>query len=188
MKRNTKELSEQELVEGCVNNDRFCQELLYKKYFTTMMYMCFRYTSDRDEAMMIVNNGFLRVFKKIHTYSFKGSLEGWIRRLVFHCLSDHFKKNSKYLQFMVFEERDTATQNKALPNLYLEDILSLVDRLPPATKDVFVLYAIEGYTHVEIGKQLDISEGTSKWHLSSARKKLKKLIAQHQETNRNYAG
>lgn len=177
---------EREIVEGCVRNERKAQELLYREHFDTMMRMCMRYTNDKDKAMEIVNIGFMRVFQKLHTFEFKGSLEGWIRRLVFHCLSDHYRKNSKYLQFMVFEERDQSTVEKAHSNLYAEDILKMVDTLPPATQEVFRLYAIEGFTHVEISKNTGISVGTSKWHLSNARKILKKLIDQN--NLRQYAG
>ncbi|MFK7772374.1 MAG: RNA polymerase sigma factor [Saprospiraceae bacterium] len=177
---------EREIVEGCVRNERKAQELLYREHFDTMMRMCMRYTNDKDKAMEIVNIGFLRVFQKLHTFEFKGSLQGWIRRLVFHCLSDHYRKNSKYLQFMVFEERDQSSVEKAHSNLYAEDILKMVDTLPPATQQVFRLYAIEGFTHVEISKNVGISVGTSKWHLSNARKILKKLIDQN--NLRQYAG
>ena len=178
--------NEREIVEGCVRNERKSQELLYREHFDTMMRMCMRYTNDRDKAMEIVNVGFLKVFQKIHTFQFKGSLEGWIRRLVFHCLSDYYRKNSKYLQFMVFEERDQSSLEKAHSNLYAEDILKMVNTLPPATQEVFRLYAIEGFTHLEISKNVGISVGTSKWHLSNARKILKKLI---DENNlRQYAG
>ena len=181
-----REYDERETVEGCVRNERKAQELLYRVHFDTMMRMCMRYTNDKDKAMEIVNIGFLRVFQKLHTFKFKGSLEGWIRRLVFHCLSDHYRKNSKYLQFMVFEERDQSSLEKAHSNLYAEDILKMVDTLPPATQEVFRLYAIEGFTHVEISKNVGISVGTSKWHLSNARKILKKLIDQN--NLRQYAG
>jgi RNA polymerase sigma factor (sigma-70 family) len=178
--------NEREIVEGCVRNERKSQELLYREHFDTMMRMCMRYTNDRDKAMEIVNIGFLKVFQKIHTFQFKGSLEGWIRRLVFHCLSDYYRKNSKYLQFMVFEERDQSSLEKAHSNLYAEDILKMVNTLPPATQEVFRLYAIEGFTHLEISKNVGISVGTSKWHLSNARKILKKLIDQN--NLRQYAG
>lgn len=178
--------NEHEIVEGCVRNERKSQELLYREHFDTMMRMCMRYTNDRDKAMEIVNVGFLKVFQKIHTFQFKGSLEGWIRRLVFHCLSDYYRKNSKYLQFMVFEERDQSSLEKAHSNLYAEDILKMVNTLPPATQEVFRLYAIEGFTHLEISKNVGISVGTSKWHLSNARKILKKLIDQN--NLRQYAG
>ena len=179
--------TEAELVAGCIKNDRRCQEILYRKYFQRMIYMCRRYTDDPDIAMEIVNNGFLRVFKKLDTFSFKGSLEGWIRRIVYHSLSDYFKKNSKYLQFLVFEERDAVIEETALNNAYVEDILKMVDLLPPATQRIFKLYAIEGLTHPEISKKVNISIGTSKWHLSEARKKLQLLIKKN-NNQRLYAG
>ena len=175
--------SDEILVEGCVKNDRFYQEMLYRKYFDSMMRMCMRYTKDRDIAMEIINNGFLRAFKKIELYSFSGSLEGWIRRLVFHSLSDYFKKHNKGVHFLTVEDWDSPVPQTALSNLYLEDLLQLVDNLPDATRQVFYLYAIEGYTHVEISDMINISVGTSKWHLSTARKKLKQMINNLYNTN-----
>ncbi len=180
-------LSERELVAGCVRNERYCQEMLYRQFFPAMLRMCMRYTQDREVALEIINTGFLRVFQKLHTFSFNGSLEGWIRRLVFHSLSDYYKKNNRSLHFLSVEDRDAPISSEALSQLYLEDLMKLVDRLPDATQRVFVLYAIEGFTHEEIGDQLGISSGTSKWHLASARKKLKQWI--NQQHNRNsYAG
>jgi len=174
-------MSEKELVKGCIRNDRRFQELLYRRYFAKMMAMCLRHTHDREQAMDIVNNGFLRVFKKLHTFQFKGSLEGWVRRLVYHSISDYFRKNAKYIQHIVLEEKDNSQPEKAYQNLFFEDILKMVDRLPPATKDVFRLYAIEGYTHKEIAVNLGISEGTSKWHLSNARAKLRSMLEQNND-------
>ena len=185
---NNKTYTDQELVQGCANNDRRYQELLYRRYFRSMMYMCMKHTEDRDLAMQIVNNGFLKVFKKIDTYVYKGSLEGWIRRIVFHSLSDFYKKHAKYVQFLVFEEKEESISEQALEKMYVEDILNMVNTLPAATKKVFQLYAIEGYTHKEIGVQLQISEGTSKWHLSAARKALKKMLNNQSSTNRYHAG
>lgn len=155
---------------------------MYRRYFPLMMAMCMRYTRDNEKALEIINNGFLKVFKKIDTFSFKGSFEGWIRKIVFHCISDYFKKESRYLRFMVFEDADKDFPEQSLSNLYLEDILKLVDKLPEVTAHVFRLHAIEGYTHAEIATRFDISPGTSKWHLSSARKKLKELIKNSSST------
>ncbi len=183
----TQRITDEELVAGCVNNDRRFQEALYRKYFASMMRMCMRYTEDRNTAMDIINNGFMRVFKKIESYSFKGSLEGWIRRIVYHSLSEYFKQHNRYVQFMVFEERDSSVAEEALENIYAEDILKIVDTLPPATKRVFQLYAIEGFSHVEIAKKVNISVGTSKWHLASARKKLQLLLG-NTNTYNLYAG
>ncbi len=180
-------VSEKEMVAGCIRNDRYYQEMLYRHFFPAMLRMCMRYTQDRDIAMEIINTGFLKVFRKLHTFSFAGSLEGWIRKLVFHSLSDHYKKYNRNVHLLSIEDRDAPISNAALGQLYLEDLMKLVEQLPDATKRVFVLYAIEGYTHEEIGAQLDISSGTSKWHLATARKKLKKWI--NEQANRNqYAG
>jgi len=168
--------TEKEIVEGCIRNDRRCQEMLYKQHFPTMIGMCMRHTSDRETAMEIVNIGFLKVFKKLDTFTFSGSLEGWIRRVVYHCLSNYYKKNSRYLQFLVFEERDAQVRDEPLSNMYAKDIMKMVDLLPPATQNVFRLYAIEGLSHAEIGERENISVGTSKWHLNAAREKLKMLL------------
>ena len=169
--------SEAELITGCLANSRKHQEALYKTHFPKMMSMVMRYAGDQDKAMEILNNGFLRVFKKLDTFASKGSFEGWIRRIVYHAISDYYRKESRYLKFIVLEEHDkNVTADGALDQLYYEDILELVDELPDKSKKVFKLFAIEGFTHIEIGEQLGISEGTSKWHLSNARKQLKKTI------------
>ncbi len=171
-----KQHPEKDIIEGCQRNERYWQEVLYRRYFPTMMRMVMRYANDQDTGMLIVNTGMLKVYQKINTYAFKGSFEGWMRRLVFHSVSDYYRKEKKHLHFMVFEERDQATPIDALNNLYEEDILALVKELPPSSANVFRLYAIEGYSHVEIAKMLGISDGTSKWHLSNARKKLQELL------------
>lgn len=168
--------TEVELIEGCTRNQRVYQEALYRRYFDTMVGMCRRYTSDDEVALTICNDGFLKVFKNISSFGFKGSLEGWIRRIVYHTLADHFRKNSKYLQFMVFEDHDQSQGPEVVPGLYLEDLMRLIEQLPATSEKVFRLYAIEGYNHREIGERLGMSENTSKWHLSNARKKLQHLL------------
>lgn len=179
MENPKRNFTDEELITGCLQNDRYSQELLFRKYFPTMMKMCLRYTNDREKAMEIVNTGFLRVFTKLGSYAHKGSFEGWIRKLIYHSLSDYFKSNSKYLQFLVFEDYEKTAKPEALTNVYAEDIMKMVKLLPPATQQVFRLYAIEGFTHVEISKMVAISIGTSKWHLSAARKQLKELIQEN---------
>lgn len=168
-----KKYTDEELVKGCLSNDRKWQERLYRRYFPAMIAMCMRYATDQDEALSIVNNGFLRVFQKIHLYSGHGSLEGWIRKLVWHSLADHYKEQARYLRFLVFEERDRAVRSAADDDLLLQDLMNLIERLPPASKTVFRLFAVEGYSHAEIATELGISEGTSKWHLNAARTRLK---------------
>ncbi len=169
--------SDEELVSGCVANDRRAQEALYKRFAPDMFRMCMRHTRDEDRATEIVNLGFMRVFKKMHTFAFKGSLEGWVRRLVYHSIADFFRENAKYGYFLVFEEKDDQVPEKCHDTFYEEDIMKAVKRLPPMSQEVFRLYAIEGYSHAEIGGMLNISEGTSKWHLSTARQRLREQLA-----------
>ncbi len=175
--------NELDIAKRCAANERQAQELLYRRFFTPMMQMCLRYTDgDKDRALEILNDGFLRVFKKINLFEGRGSLEGWIRRLVFHAVSDYYKANNNYLKNVIFDEFPVENQPKsrdtegAFSNLFFEDLLVLVDYLPPATRQVFKLYAVEGFTHAEISEQLGITTGTSKWHLSEARNKLKTLL------------
>ncbi len=152
-----------------------------------MMRMVRRYAADEDRALEILNNGFLKVFMKIHTFRSEGSLEGWIRRIVYHSVSDYYKKESGYLRFIVLEDADKEnTADEALGSLYYDDLLQIINSLPGRSKEVFSLYAIEGYTHREIAERLEISEGTSKWHLSHAREQLKLLLENRMKSH--YAG
>ncbi|MDX1912279.1 MAG: RNA polymerase sigma factor [Saprospiraceae bacterium] len=171
-----KKYTDQELVAACAANDRRAQEAMYRRFFPEMMRMVRRYTRSDDTAIEIVNNGMLRAFKKIHTFAFKGSLEGWLRRLVYHCMADYFRENARYLHFLVLEDHDQSVQPRGLESFYEEDILNAVRTLPPMSQEVFRLYAIEGYSHAEIAQNLQMSEGTSKWHLSTARQKLRELL------------
>jgi RNA polymerase sigma factor (sigma-70 family) len=176
-----KKYTEQELVSGCATNDRRTQEALYRHFFPEMLRMCRRYTRDEDTAIEITNNGFLRVFKKIHLFEHKGSLEGWIRRLVYHCMADYYRQNARYLHFLVLEDHDNSVPERGLESFYEADILSAIKTLPPTSQEVFRLYAIEGFSHAEIAESLKMSEGTSKWHLSTARQKLRELITRDGE-------
>ncbi len=173
------------IIEGCKANDRRCQEELYRIFFDKMLIMCRRYTQDEDQQISIINDGFLKVFKKIDTFKGEGSFEGWVRRLVFTSLSDFFKKENKYLKFMIFDTPDSVLKSKSEETLYYQDVISLIERLPVKTKEVFRKYAIEGYTHKDIGEDLNISEGTSKWHLSEARRKLQQLLKERMIYNSN---
>lgn len=172
-----KKYTEQELVQGCAANDRRAQEALYRYFFPEMLRMCRKYTRDEDTAIEIVNNGFLRVYKKIHQFEHRGSLEGWIRRLVYHCMADYYRQNARYLHFLILDDHDQSVPANGLDTFFEEDILKAVRTLPAISQEVFRLYAIEGYSHAEIAGALKMSEGTSKWHLSTARQKLRDLLA-----------
>lgn len=151
--------------------------MLYKRHFHKMMSMCMRYTHDEDKALLILHDGFLKVFQKINTFRSEGSLEGWIRRLVYHTLADYFKKENSYIRFIQLDlpdDRQTpANQSDALE---FQDLIRLLDQLPERSAEVFRRFAIEGYSHEEISEMMHISTGTSKWHLSHARERLRNLL------------
>ena len=167
---------EADVIAGCVKNDRYSQEMMYRQHFAAMYQMCLRYTTDQETALEIVNDGFIRVFKKIGQFEFKGSLQGWIRRIVFHAVADYFRKQPTQWREVMFEDHDRPDYVSALDTLYADDLLDLVEKLPKATRHVFNLYALEGCSHNDIAEQLGISVGTSKWHLSNARSMLKIML------------
>lgn len=162
----------QHLIDGCRQQDRLCQEKLYLYYFDKMLGMIRRYTNDHDAAISILNNGFLRAFKKIAQYNSSGSFEGWLRRIVAHAVADYFRDHR-------LQENNVLPENlPALPSdpLAYKDLLLVLQRLPHATRVVINLFIIEGYSHKEIAAMLGISTGTSKWHVSEGKRLLKELL------------
>jgi RNA polymerase sigma factor (sigma-70 family) len=141
-----------------------------------MMAVVRRYINQEAQAEEILNNGFLRAFQKIRQYTFQGSFEGWLRKIVFHAISDYIKQNVRYNEQIVLVEKDEYIHKDHADRLYYNQLLELVQSLPDATRAVFNMYVMEGFAHKEIGKLLGISEGTSKWHLSEGRRILKEKI------------
>jgi RNA polymerase sigma-70 factor (ECF subfamily) len=143
-----------------------------------MMTLCLRYTKNESDAMEVLNTGFYKVFKNITRYDgAQASLYTWIRTIIINSCLDFIKTNQKKIST---EEMDKAGEvhipAEAILKMKADELLKLVRELPPATQAVFNLYVLEGYNHGEIAKLLQISEGTSKWHLSEARKKLQQMI------------
>jgi RNA polymerase sigma-70 factor (ECF subfamily) len=173
----------QELVDGCLANNRKAQETLYRHFYGFAMTIALRYSRDEMDAADIMSNAFVKVFKSMHTFdSSKGNLHGWIKRIVVNEGLDHMKSRSRFSENVEIETVEEPTINNAvLEQMGADEIMEIVKKLPPATHAVFVLYAVEGYNHREIAERLKISEGTSKWHLSEARKTLQKQL-QHYKT------
>jgi RNA polymerase sigma factor (sigma-70 family) len=170
----------QELIHGCIRNERSAQEKMYKLFYPRMMSVVRRYIDSEGQAEEVLNNGFLRAFQKVGQYTFQGSFEGWLRKIVFHAVSDYVKQNMQYSNKVVLVEKDQYVHKDHADKLYYDQLLKMVDSLPGATKVVFNMYVMDGYSHKEIGKMLDISEGTSKWHLSEGRRVLKDKIEKMQ--------
>jgi RNA polymerase sigma factor (sigma-70 family) len=170
--------TESTLIKGCIKGDRKFQELLYHKYARTMYAICLSYTKDRATAQDILQDSFVKVFDKIKTFNQQGSLEGWIKRIISNTAIDHFRKKSTlsdYVQYdQVFNESDTG--GNALDHINAQEVLEQVTKLPDGARVIFNLYAIEGYSHKEISKKLNISIGTSKSQFSRARNILQNLL------------
>ena len=171
-------LADMEMITGCINNDRRCQEQLYKQFYGPMVSICMRYTRNHDDAIEVLHNGFLKVYKHIHTFNAeRASLYTWIRTIVVNSAIDFLRQREKFHSDIELEKAtEPAIDDDAVQRMSATELLKLVQRLSPATRTVFNLYVIEGYNHREIGELLGISEGTSKWHLSEARKQLQKLL------------
>ncbi|MCB0715592.1 MAG: RNA polymerase sigma factor [Chitinophagaceae bacterium] len=162
------------------------QQALYGRFSPRMYGVCLRYATNAAEAEDILQEGFIKVFKKMHTFRKEGSFEGWVRRIFVNTAIEHFRRR-KYLTPVTEKEENTIEGNytSVLDELAEQDILQLIQELSPGYRTVFNLYVIEGYTHKEIGDMLGISEGTSKSQLSRAKVILqdmvKKFIDKHRK-------
>lgn len=171
-------LSNSDLIEGCIRNDRRAQQQLYKLYCGAMMNLCLTYTKNEEDAIEVLQDGFLKVFQQIQRFdSSKSSIYTWIRTVVIRTAIDFLRrKNQKPDSVEWKEDYDPVINAEAVQRMSSEEVLALLQKLPSTTRAVFNLYVVEGYNHREIGELLGISEGTSKWHLSEARKSLSKSL------------
>jgi RNA polymerase sigma factor (sigma-70 family) len=164
-------------LKGCVRNDIVCQEVLYKRFYPTMMAIVKRYTSDKDEAVSILNNGFLKVFKNIASYKAIGSLEGWIRRIIIHAISDYYRYKHPTKEILHDNIPETCNSFGVQPiNYDYNLLLALLEKLTPTTRTVVNLFLIDGFTHKQIAEQLVMSENTSKWHVAEGKRILQNKI------------
>ena len=179
----------EDIIADCRKGSRKAQELLYKKFAAKMLGVCLRYAIDKPEAEDMLQNGFITVFGKINDYRGDGSFEGWVRRIMVHSAIAYYRKHHKMI---VVEMDDTIPEQSVNPtaaaNLDAEDLLLIIQNLAPGYRMVFNLYAIEGYSHREIGEMMGISEGASKSQLSRARSILKAQVLKLEGRNYEYAG
>lgn len=166
-----------EIIAGCIKGDRGAQEKLYKKLYGKMMAMGMRYLSDKEDALEAVNSGFLKVFQRLNQYSGNGAFEGWVYSIIRNAVIDHLRSRVRYKETESLEVAyDSSIPQSAIQDLYVKDLMKMLDVLPETTRLVFNLFAIDGYKHEEIAELLGISAGTSKWHVSEARSRLKEMI------------
>jgi len=167
----------QRVLAGCLKEDRKDQKTLYKTFYGFAMGICLRYAVNRYEASEIMNQGFYKVYTKLEQYDSIKPFKAWLGRIMINTAINYYHSNLKMAYTESLDNVDLAG-NYDLPDHKLEynDLLAMIHRLPQAYRTVFNLYAIEGYTHEEIGSLLGISDGTSKSNLFKAREKLKKMV------------
>jgi len=159
------------LVKDCIKEKPVAQRQLYDHFAPLMLGVCYRYTKSVGDAEDVLQEGFIKVFRHLSTYKFDGELGGWIRRIMVTTALNYLKKNKRYREEMVFAEMPLHPVSSENPQVLLDarQLGELIRQLPTGFQTIFNLYAIEGYTHVEIGELLGISDGTSKSQYARAR-------------------
>jgi RNA polymerase sigma-70 factor (ECF subfamily) len=170
-----------QLIASCIKHDRKAEYQLYKLSYSYLLSICMRYSRDKDSAVEALNMGFLKILNNLGTYKPEVPYKAWIRRIMVNTLIDEYRKNKREREKVSYVEEyfdnvDFSEVNEALSRISCKQIFEQVNRLPEATRKVFNLFVIDGFSHKEIGAMLNVSEGTSKWHLNAARQKLKEYI------------
>ena len=186
------------MIQGCINGNRKCQEFLYKKFYGKMLGVCMRYSKDREEAVDILQDGFIKVFAKIKQYEGEGSFEGWVRRVISNTALDNIRKHRSSIQHLTTplihidgeeiaevdsqDEGDISDEieEEEYSDISKEEILAAVQQLSPSHRVVFNMHIIEGVSHSEISEQLGINIGTSKSNLFKAKASLRKKLLKQQ--------
>ena len=170
-------ITESDLLRGCMEGNRRMQEELYRRFSPRMYAVCLRYAGNAEEAEDILQEGFIKIFKKLDSFRSEGSFEGWVRRIFVNTAIEHFRRK-RYLMPVTEKEENTieGKYTSVLDELAEKDILALVQELSPGYRTVFNMYVVEGYTHKEIADILNISEGTSKSQLSRAKVILQDMV------------
>lgn len=163
------------IVDKCAKGDAKAQQVLYQFYSPIMYGVCLRYFPNADIAQDILQEGFVKVFDSIRSFRFEGSIEGWIRRIMVNTALE-FHRKSKGSKQVVINEAESLQEKDSGVDVDYQQLLRLVAELPQQYRLVFNLYAIEGYTHAEIGEMLGISESTSKSNYSRAKNSLREKL------------
>lgn len=168
-------MDDETLIKECVKGNAKAQRMLFDKFSPKMLTVCRRYMNDNTEAEDVVQEGFVKIFLKLPEFKMDGSLEGWVRRIMVNTALDALRKNKKYTQDSNIDDvgYKISDLGNASDDLHAEDLLNIIQQLPDGYRMVFNMFAIEGYSHKEIGDLLGISENTSKSQYSRARAYLK---------------
>lgn len=171
-------MNEQQLIEGCKSGNRLAQKELYDTYSRKMMGVCLRYVNDRETARDVLQDGFVKVFTGIGSYSGAGSFEGWMRKVFVNCALEYLRKSDVLRESIDLDSTAelSNTGSSAVSDLSARELLGVIQTLPDGFRTVFNLFAIEGFSHREIGELLGITESTSRSQYTRARQLLQRKI------------
>lgn len=174
--------SDQDIIQGCQENNPIFQKILYEQSYNLFLKICMRYTKNEHDAEQTLHDSYLKIFKSIKEYEGKGSFEGWMKRIVVNCNLDYLRSKTTKEQQNVYLPEDitqinfTTKDANAIDKLNMKELMKLVQSLPHMSKTVFNLFVFDGFSHKEIAGMLQITEGTSQWHVNNARKLLQEKI------------
>jgi RNA polymerase sigma factor (sigma-70 family) len=184
------------IIEGCVAGDRKCQQQLYQRFYGKMMVVCLRYAKTTEDAQDVLHDSFMKAFANLGKYDFRGSFEGWLRRLVVNASIDKIRrsKNDWRLlnnggdieEFTDIADEEEEKEDNPLFDLKPNQVLEAMHQLTPAYRMIFNLYVFENHTHQDISDKLGISVGTSKSNLAKARRNLKRILLKELSRDTNY--
>lgn len=171
-------MTEELILQGCQKNDPAAQQLLYQRYSPKMLSVCYRYAKSREDAEDMLQEGFVKVFLQINRYEHRGSLEGWILRVIVHTCINHLKKYKKFNDVVdLAYASNLVIREDNIPGIVqAKQIVESIRALPIGYRTVLNLYAIEGYSHKEIGAMLEIEESTSRSQYTRAKNLLEEIL------------
>lgn len=174
-------MDERILIKKCISGNQKAQKKFFDLHASSLMGVALRYMKDKDEAEDVLQMGFIKIFKNLNRFENKGSLEGWMKRIVVNTALDQLRKDKKRLLDVSIDDSyfEPSLDAMAESNLQAESLLKIIHSLPTGYQTVFNLFAIEGYSHKEIGEMLNISENTSKSQYSRARTILRGLLEKY---------
>ncbi|MFZ4545029.1 MAG: RNA polymerase sigma factor [Saprospiraceae bacterium] len=172
-------MTEQQLIENCIRGNAAAQRILYEKYSSKLYAVCLRYARNSAEAQDMLQDSFIRIFRYLPQFGGKGSLEGWMRKIVVNVALRMIQVAFSRYELPVESLPEAGEDAEVLPQLHSQELLQLIQKLPDGYRVVFNMFAIEGFSHAEIAAELDINESTSRSQLTKARKLLQKWVELH---------
>jgi RNA polymerase sigma-70 factor (ECF subfamily) len=171
-------MTDEDLVKECVSGNAIAQKKFYDLFAKKMMGVCLRYSKDYNEAQDVLQDGFVKIFNKLPIFESKGSLEGWVRRIIVNTALDAYRKAKKHQNNVDIDSVSYLldSEDYTIEGINADDLLKIIHAIPEGYRIVFNLFAIEGYSHKEIAERLGVTESTSKSQFSRARKMLRKIL------------